>query len=373
MKKYFFSLIILLAMICTSSYSMQNQYQDIDLVSKDGQIVGIVRHTAEISQLLKDMLEEKEEDAEETPRIPVPAVNFKELDLIVRFMGLERYYKRNEHKNDLQIRESFARLLKSMAKWRLTFEDIKLLLEAAAYLGCENILQSLVYYIIDRDPTRFLDPKLLALTIEEEKELVQARLKREQELQEEPKSPEEEPEIGSWKSVEQMMEEEREERKRQEDRAKELFDSIFATFGFSYYTYRDLLKPYIIKIIETRIPHYVRENAHKRGFNAWVERVEINPRARQLIRETIQQIITQVSQEGRQALERLLATIEEDGVFKDAVVQALGALRIGADEREEVEGEEEDEDDGEDDEGGGRYLPVRPIGAQPLRSPSCTF
>jgi len=332
MKKYFYSIFVLLAMICSSSYSM---HEEIEFVSKDGEIVKIVpigeriaevKQIAEISKLFKDMLEDRDEEEvlrqaqdDRVDRIPVPVINFKELAQIVKFMRLEHFFKRQEHKNDLQIRETFARLLKSMVKGGfLRFEDIKLLLEAAAYLGCENILQALVYYIIDKDPIRFLNPELLALKPKIEEELNLERLEREkQELE----SPQQDLEIGAWKSVGQMMEEERSQREWQEGIAG-LFNSIFDTFNFSYQTYRDILKPYVIKIIETRIPHYVRGNAHKKGFNIWRERVIINPRVRQLVRETIEQIIDDASEGGRGGLKGLLATIEEDGAFKGAVQDA---------------------------------------------------
>ena len=155
MKKSIFSLILLVSMLFSITAIFGNG--DVELVSKyEEEKITITRAAAETSGLLRDMLEEQDEEEEdEVPRIPVPNVEAKELARITDLMLKEAFLIKQE-KDVLYIREMLEKMIKKMELEKDESQDdmLKELYLAARYLACDNILHAVGNILLVLYPDR---------------------------------------------------------------------------------------------------------------------------------------------------------------------------------------------------------------------------
>jgi len=128
---------------------MSTDEREIELVSKDSQKFRVKRKKALMSGLIKDMLEEQDEEDEEIPSLPVPNVESDPLKKVIEYM---RY-----HWNDVAtiIPKPLVKPLKDyISDWDNIFIDDTLsmivdLVMAANYLNIKDLLELSSAKIID--------------------------------------------------------------------------------------------------------------------------------------------------------------------------------------------------------------------------------
>jgi S-phase kinase-associated protein 1 len=112
----------------------------VELVSKDGQKFKVDKEVITMSGLVKDMLEEADEEEDETPSIPVPNVDSKPLQKVIE-------YCQYHHKNPAEEIEKplKGKIEDVICDWDKKFLEIdqSLLIElimAANYLNIKDLL-----------------------------------------------------------------------------------------------------------------------------------------------------------------------------------------------------------------------------------------
>jgi hypothetical protein len=148
MLKNKFSFLILLSLLVSPfihSTNPKKEDKDVELVSKDKQKFKIKWKIAELSGLLKDMLEETEDD-EEMPSIPVPNIEGKNLKDIIELLEKS---KKTKDKKPSEQKDVLVSFLENHRKgWNL--KKLIALLKGANYLNIPVIIKAITYTIAKR-------------------------------------------------------------------------------------------------------------------------------------------------------------------------------------------------------------------------------
>ena len=112
----------------------------VELVSKDGQKLRIKRKYIMSSKLIKDMLEEQDDDDDEIPSIPVPNVESHALKLIIEYC--EHHWNNKAKEIEKPLKGEFDNLISDYDKKFLDVDQSRLieLLMASNYMNIRELL-----------------------------------------------------------------------------------------------------------------------------------------------------------------------------------------------------------------------------------------
>lgn len=152
-------MLILIISICMSSFfnmqlqGMEDEDQiEIELITKESEKFQVRRVIAEeYLKLIKDMLDEQDEDEEEETLIPIPNVTSQDFRLIQELM--QKAWDERNRLDEIPLKGELAKIIRKK-KWlhRKRAE----LFRSLDYLNAPLLLNALVFYLIDTDPRQYL-------------------------------------------------------------------------------------------------------------------------------------------------------------------------------------------------------------------------